>query len=195
MGSVGMESPQIIASDRGANLTSTLWNALASSLGTKIMHTMAYNPEANGIIKRLHRSPKISLTTKCLGRSWRKELPWVLLGLRMMPQAAFNASPAEVLYGQVLLPADVFQEKTNLTSPSDTQKIIERMMPAKTTYYVNRKMYIPQQAAECKICVHTGGCTQTPPPLSPAYSGPPHPPETTQVIPDDSRWKNDVGFH
>ncbi|XP_066980112.1 uncharacterized protein [Macrobrachium rosenbergii] len=46
--------PQITTNDRGANITSALWNALADSLGTKIIYTMAYNREANGIIERLH---------------------------------------------------------------------------------------------------------------------------------------------
>ncbi|XP_066940946.1 uncharacterized protein [Macrobrachium rosenbergii] len=41
--------PQFITSDRGVNFISVLWNEPANSLGTKIMHTTAYNPEANGI--------------------------------------------------------------------------------------------------------------------------------------------------
>ncbi|XP_066950705.1 uncharacterized protein [Macrobrachium rosenbergii] len=108
---------------QGANFTSTLWNALADSLGTKVIHTVAYSPEANGVIERLQRSLKASLTSRCQGRSWRKELPWVLLGLRTSPLEAFNTSPVGALYGQSLtLPVDVFQHPTRPTSPSYTRK-------------------------------------------------------------------------
>ncbi|XP_066953257.1 uncharacterized protein [Macrobrachium rosenbergii] len=41
--------PQYITSDREANFMSTLWSSLAASLGTKLIHTTAYNPEANGM--------------------------------------------------------------------------------------------------------------------------------------------------
>ncbi|XP_066974228.1 uncharacterized protein [Macrobrachium rosenbergii] len=63
--------PQIIMRNRGANFMSTLWNSLADSLGIKITHMTACNPEANSIIKRLHQSLKASLTTRCQGGSWR----------------------------------------------------------------------------------------------------------------------------
>lgn len=112
--------PQVITSDRGANFTSSLWHALADSFGTKIVHTTAYNPEANSIIKSLHQSLKSSLTTRCQGGSWGKEPPWVLPDLRTSPHAAFHASPAEALYGQALtLLADIFQHPTSPTTPSD----------------------------------------------------------------------------
>ncbi|XP_066982662.1 uncharacterized protein [Macrobrachium rosenbergii] len=122
--------PQIIMSDKGASFTSTLWNALTDSLGTKIAHATAYSPEAISIIERLHWLLKASLTARCQGGSWRKELPWVLLGLRTTLHVAFNASPGEVLYSQALtLPADVFQDQMSPTSSSDTRKAVERKMP------------------------------------------------------------------
>ncbi|XP_066937355.1 uncharacterized protein [Macrobrachium rosenbergii] len=110
----------------GSKLNPTLWNTLADNLRTKLIHTMSYNPEANGIIERLPQSLKASLTDRRQGRSRRKELPWVLLGLRTPPHTTFNASPAEALYGQLLpLPTDVFQYPTSPTSPSDTRKALE----------------------------------------------------------------------
>ncbi|XP_066946928.1 uncharacterized protein [Macrobrachium rosenbergii] len=138
--------PQIIMSYRAANFTSALWNTLANSLGTKIIHTMDYNPEVDGIIERLHRLLKASLTAGCQGRSWRKELPWVLLDLRTSPHVAFNTSPAEALYSQSLtLLADVFQHPTSPTSPSDTRKALEQIMPDKMTYHMARKVYVPSE--------------------------------------------------
>ncbi|XP_066957956.1 uncharacterized protein [Macrobrachium rosenbergii] len=139
--------PQIITSDRGgANFMSSLWNALADSLGTKIVHTTAYNPEANHIIERLRQSLKTSLTARCQGGSWRKELPWVLPGLRTSPHVAFDTSPAEALYRQALtLLPDIFQQPMSPTSPSDIHKALEQTMPAKTTYNMARKIYVSNE--------------------------------------------------
>ncbi|XP_066969240.1 uncharacterized protein [Macrobrachium rosenbergii] len=153
------EVPQVITSDWGGQLQYSLWHTLADSLGTKIVHTMTYNPEANGIIKRIHRSLKASLTARCQGRSWREELPWVLPDLRTSTHSAFNASPAEALYGQAIaLLADIFQHPTSLTSPSNICKALERIMPAKMTYNMAKKVYIPNELQNMK-CVHTSGRT------------------------------------
>ncbi|XP_066956911.1 uncharacterized protein [Macrobrachium rosenbergii] len=161
---------QIITSDRGANFTSTLWNNLANSLETKITHTTACNPKDNGIIERMHQSLKTLVTARCQGESWRKELSWVLLGLRTTTHMAFNTSPAEVLYNQVLtLPEDVFQERTNPTSPSDTQKVIEKIIPAKTTYQADREVFVPEDLQNVKYFIPVGARK---PHLFPAYSGP-----------------------
>ncbi|XP_066971780.1 uncharacterized protein [Macrobrachium rosenbergii] len=128
----------------------------------------AYNQEANSILGRLHQLLKASLTASCQGRSWRKELPWVLLGLRMTPHAAFNASPAEVLYGQGLtLPAVVFQDQKSPISPSDTQKAVERIMPAKTTYHLTRNVYTPNELQNTKYAFIRLDAHRPP-----AYSGP-----------------------
>ncbi|XP_066947115.1 uncharacterized protein [Macrobrachium rosenbergii] len=133
---------KIIMSDRGANLK------MSTSLALKA-----------------------SLTARCQVRSWRKELPWVLLGLRTTPHTAFNASPAEVLYSQALtLPADVFQDQTTPTSPSDTRKAVEQIMPAKTTYHVTRKVYVPSELQNAKYAFIRVDTLRAH--ISPAYSGP-----------------------
>ncbi|XP_066940967.1 uncharacterized protein [Macrobrachium rosenbergii] len=109
---------QIIMSCRGANFMPSLWNALTDSLVTKVTH--------NGLQPRSQR-----LTARCQGVIWRKELPWVLPGLRTSPHVAFDSSPAEILYGQALtLLADIFQHPTSLTSSSDICKALEQIMLA-----------------------------------------------------------------
>ncbi|XP_066960695.1 uncharacterized protein [Macrobrachium rosenbergii] len=130
-----------------------------------------HNSEANGIIERLHRLLKASLTAGCQGRRWRKELPWVLLDLRTTLHAALNTSPAEALYGQALtLPADVFQDQTSPTFPSDTRKAVERKMPATTTYHGTREVYVPSELQNAKFAFIRVDAHRAP--LSPAYLGP-----------------------
>ncbi|XP_066963977.1 uncharacterized protein [Macrobrachium rosenbergii] len=164
--------PYIITSSSwGVNFMSTLWNSLADNLGAKIIHTTAYSPEANGIIKRLHRSLKASLTARFQGGIWRKELPLVLLGLKTSPHTALNISPAEALYGQSLtLPADTFQHTMSPASPSDNRKAFERIMPAKATYHIARKVYIPNELQNAEYAFIWVDAHRIPP-HSPDYLG------------------------
>ncbi|XP_066947125.1 uncharacterized protein [Macrobrachium rosenbergii] len=106
---------------------SALWSSLATSLGTKIKHMAAYNPEANGMIEQFHCPLKAVLKTKCQDRRWRKELPWILLGLRTVPHAAFSTSPVEALYRQsIAIKADVFQKTTGPTTPTDVCRALNK---------------------------------------------------------------------
>ena len=75
--------PEHITSNRGSSFTSLLWMSLNKLLGSTTHHTMAYNPEANGMVERLHRTLKAALIARCTDSSWfhRSLLPWVLLGL------------------------------------------------------------------------------------------------------------------
>ena len=163
--------PETIVSDRGTNFTSHLWEALAESLGTRLHHTTAYNPEANGLIERFHRSLKASLMARCQGPHWSRNLPWVMLGLRTTPHAALNASPAEALYGQALrIPADVIPDSSEPQALHDIKKNTENIIPAKKSYADCVKRNIPPklnttQHVFLRIDHHR-------PPLSPPYAGP-----------------------
>ncbi|XP_064106850.1 uncharacterized protein LOC135215828 [Macrobrachium nipponense] len=49
-------------------------------MGTSLHATTAYNPAANGMVERVHRSLKASLMARCTGEDWKSQLSWVLLG-------------------------------------------------------------------------------------------------------------------
>ncbi|XP_066982190.1 uncharacterized protein [Macrobrachium rosenbergii] len=70
----------------GPAFLSELWSALAQLLGTTHHTTAAYNPAANGLVERFHRSLKASLMARCTTEDWKHQLPWVLLGLRTTPE-------------------------------------------------------------------------------------------------------------
>ena len=144
--------PEEITTDRGSTFTSSLWTELAESLGTSIHHTTAYNPEANGVVERLHRSLKAALMARCTGPSWHTQLPWVLLGLRTAPHKALGASPAEAVYGKALtIPADVFKDLNAAEKPFEINKSVKRFLPGKRSFLANRKTFIP---ADLKTCDH-----------------------------------------
>ncbi|XP_064120243.1 uncharacterized protein LOC135224849 [Macrobrachium nipponense] len=100
--------PDEITTDRGPVFLSELWTTLARLMGTSLHPTTAYNPAANGMVERVHRSFKASLMARFTGENWKSQLPWVLLGLRTAPRANGEASPAEKVYGEPLTVPDEF---------------------------------------------------------------------------------------
>ena len=100
--------PSDINSDRGVQFTSEIWRAIAESLGAKIHHTTAYQPQANGLVERFHRSLKAALRARLTTTAWMDELPWVLLGLRTMPKQDMGASVAEMEYGSPITVPGMF---------------------------------------------------------------------------------------
>jgi transposase InsO family protein len=74
--------PAYITSDRGAQFTSSLWQALCSLLSITHIQTTAYHPQSNGLVERFHRRLKDSLRARLAGSDWTSHLPWVLLGIR-----------------------------------------------------------------------------------------------------------------
>ncbi|XP_066943141.1 uncharacterized protein [Macrobrachium rosenbergii] len=94
--------PDRITTNRGQAFLSELWVALARLMGTTLHSTMSYNPAANGMVERAHRSLKAALMARCSNDSWKAQLPWVLLGLRTAPRAGSDVSPAEKVYGETL---------------------------------------------------------------------------------------------
>uniref|UniRef100_A0AAQ4R448 Integrase catalytic domain-containing protein n=1 Tax=Gasterosteus aculeatus aculeatus TaxID=481459 RepID=A0AAQ4R448_GASAC len=106
-------TPSDISSDRGAQFTSELWNAVAQSLGTKHHRTTAYHPQANGLCERFHRSMKASLRAGLKDGNWVDNLPWVMLGIRTAPKEDLQSSSAELVYGQPLrVPGDFVPTST-----------------------------------------------------------------------------------
>ena len=62
--------PSDVSSDRGPQFMSLLWQDLSDLLGTKLHHTTAYHPQANGLVERFHRSMKVSLRARCQSKTF-----------------------------------------------------------------------------------------------------------------------------
>ena len=162
--------PDIITSDRGTQFTSTLWEQLASKLGVTATHTTSYNPEANGIVERFHRSLKAALTAACRGSNWSEELPWVLLGLRTTPKEPDDISIAEKVYGDALrVPGDFFGSRKN-QSQQQLRQEVDKYIPCQPTFTDNRRRYTPPNLKECSHVFIRVDLKK--PPLSPPYTGP-----------------------
>ncbi|XP_066953189.1 uncharacterized protein [Macrobrachium rosenbergii] len=127
--------PDHITTNRGPAFLSELWSALARLLGTAHHTTTAYNPAANSLVKRFHRSLKASLMARCTSEDWKYQLPWVLLGLRTGPRADGALSAAERTYGEplVVLGKQVTEDRHN-PSVQGLRDTVGKFAPCKRTY-------------------------------------------------------------
>ncbi|XP_076066147.1 uncharacterized protein LOC143039788 [Oratosquilla oratoria] len=100
--------PDHVTSDRGTAFTLHLWTSLGPLLGTIIHHTTAYNPEAIGMVERLHKMLKTSLMFRSTQASW-----WVLFGLRTSSMHGLDALLVEMVYGDPLVIPDEFSPNTS----------------------------------------------------------------------------------
>lgn len=100
--------PTDITSDRGPQFVSELRSAMADRLEVKVHCTTAYNPEANGMCERFHRSLKAAFHASLKDGNWVDCLPWAFLGLRSVVKEHLGASPAELVFGQPLCVPEEF---------------------------------------------------------------------------------------
>ena len=164
--------PESIVTDRGTNFTSDLWHEVIKKLGIKLQHVTAYNPEANGIIERFHRTLKTALASSTVEADWSKKLPWVMLALHATPHAALGSSPSEAVFGKCpRLPADILPTPDPGYSPQEVSKITEAFMPPKQTYNAyTRQIRMPPKLLSCPFVYERIDSHRTP--LSPNYAGP-----------------------
>lgn len=147
--------PEEIVTDQGRQFESRLFNDLLKTLGIKRSRTTPYNPAANGLIERWHRTLKASL--KCNDqRNWVKSLPIVLLGLRSVFKPDLQATVSEMVYGKSLrLPGEFLiqsQSKPNPVSSSFTlefQNLMCQLRPVETSHHSNNQPFIFNQLRDC----------------------------------------------
>ena len=163
--------PVHITSDRGTSFTSGLWSSLTQLIGSTHHYTTAYNPEANGLVERMHRTLKAALISRCTDPSWLSHLPWVLLGLRTTPKEGYNVSSAEMVYGDPLVvPSEFFPENNSDPDLVRLRARVGQFAPLPQTYKVNRKIHVPDSLnSTTHVFVRVDSHR---PPLSPPYTGP-----------------------
>ena len=163
--------PSHITSDRGSSFTSQLWTALTKLIGATHHPTTAYNPEANGLVERMHRSLKAALMARCKDGTWTSQLPWTLLGLRTTPKEGVNVSCAEMVYGDPLVvPAEFFPSTPDSPDLARLRALVGKHAPYPQTYKNTRPTHVPASLDSAthvfvRIDSHR-------PPLTPPYQGP-----------------------
>ncbi|CAL9687999.1 unnamed protein product [Knipowitschia caucasica] len=168
-------TPSDLSSDRGAQFTSEVWNAVAGGLGVKLHRTTAYHPQANGLCERFHRSMKAALRASLTDGNWVDKLPWVMLGLRTAPKEDLQSSSAELVYGQALrVPGDFIPDAMRPWSATEQRSSLREVatgfVPVHTSQHCSPESRMPAGLRSASFVfvrhdAHRG-------PLRPPYDGP-----------------------
>ncbi|XP_066946106.1 uncharacterized protein [Macrobrachium rosenbergii] len=128
-------------------------------MGTTLHSTAAYNPAANGMIKRAHHSLKAALMARCTNERWKEQLPWVLLGLHTTPKANGGASPAEKVYGETLsVPGEFFPLLADTPLPR-LRELAQKLAPCHKTFTDRTITYSPPALDSCAyVFVRVDAC-------------------------------------
>lgn len=130
----------IITSDRGRQFVGELWNELWLLLGVQCATTLAYQPQQNGLVERLHRTLKASLMASLQNHhNWLDILPLVMLGLRSALKPDIGCSPAQLVFGEpIRLPHQFFSPTNALPNRDFVRNIstaIARLRPVPTSWH------------------------------------------------------------
>ena len=167
--------PAQITSDRGPQFAGSVWAQLCLLLGIKQLMTTAYHPQANGLVERFHRSLKNSLRARLASDQWFWHLPWVLLGLRVVPRDADGESAAERLYGSPLAVPGQFLASEEPPAADFLQRLRSTMadfLPPAPVHCSppDPKVQLPAALQSARFVFVRDDAHK--PPLSPLYRGP-----------------------
>jgi hypothetical protein len=93
---------KMIISDRGSEFVALFWEQLHTSLGTHLIHSLAYHPQTDDQTKRVNQILEDMLRACVLEHkgSWDQNLPLVKFSYNNSYQESLKMAPFEVLYGQ-----------------------------------------------------------------------------------------------
>ena len=143
-------------------------------MGTNIHHTTAYNPAANGMVERTHRTLKAALMARCTGPNWRAQLPWVLLGIRTSPKEGLRVSPAEMVFGEPLVVPGEFFPSSNTAEDGNhlarLRQAVGKYRPCVQTHKTLPPQHLPKSLDACKFVFVRNDAHKSP--LTRPYRGP-----------------------
>ncbi len=94
--------PAEILTDQGTPFMSRLMADLCRLLKVKQLRTTVYHPQADGLVERFNQTLKQMLRRVVAEdkRDWDLMIPYVLFGIREVPQASTGFTPFELLFGR-----------------------------------------------------------------------------------------------
>ena len=137
--------PLYIISDKGTQFSSELLANLTKFLGVHQIRTSAYNPKANGMVERSHRTLKAALRAR--SGNWVDQLAFVLLGIRMRPDGDGSSAYARVTGEQPIVP-HILTEDVCMNDVVDSLNKVT--FPYKQPRSRETKHYIPPLLQSCE---------------------------------------------
>lgn len=116
--------PSAIISDRDRKFTSDFWTGMWEALGTKLLMTAAYHPQADGLSERKNQTVEIALRYHIYEHpesNWLDILPMLQWNLNSSYSAPIHSSPHEQLFG-FKLPGPL---EALAAAPEDAAKVAE----------------------------------------------------------------------
>ncbi|XP_067303559.1 uncharacterized protein [Pseudorasbora parva] len=94
--------PAQILTDQGTPFMSRMMADLCRLLKVQQLRTTVYHPQTDGLVERFNQTLKQMLRRVAAEdpRDWDKMLPYVLFGIREVPQASTGFTPFELLFGR-----------------------------------------------------------------------------------------------
>uniref|UniRef100_A0A8C1JRU1 Integrase catalytic domain-containing protein n=1 Tax=Cyprinus carpio TaxID=7962 RepID=A0A8C1JRU1_CYPCA len=133
--------PSQILTDQGTPFMSRAMADLCKLLQIKQLRTTVYHPQTDGLVERFNQTINQMLRRVAAEdkRDWDKMLPYVLFGIREVPQASTGFTPFELLFGwQPRDLLDVAREaweqqpavhRSTVEHVREMQERIDRVMP------------------------------------------------------------------
>ncbi len=122
--------PAEILTEQGTLFMSRLMADLCRLLRVKQLRTTVYHPQTDGLVERFNQTLKQMLRRLAAEdrRDWDQMLPYVLFGIREVPQASTGFTPFELLFGRQprgLL--DVAKEAWEHQQPTPHRSLVEHV--------------------------------------------------------------------
>ncbi|KAI2646018.1 Retrovirus-related Pol polyprotein [Labeo rohita] len=122
--------PSEILTDQGTPFMSRLMADLCRLLRVKQLRTTIYHPQTDGLVERFNQTLKQMLKRVAAEdrKDWDLLIPYVLFGIREVPQASTGFTPFELLFGRQPrgLP-DVAKEAWEQQQPAPLRSAIEHV--------------------------------------------------------------------
>jgi hypothetical protein len=93
--------PKMIVSDQGSQFVAGFYEQLHASLGTHLVHSLAYHPQTDGQAERVNQILEDMLRAYVMENqgSWNKNLPWAEFLYNNSYQESLKMAPFKGLYG------------------------------------------------------------------------------------------------
>ena len=170
--------PTTIVSDNGREFRSNEFSSFCAYLGINHKFTMAYHPQCNGIVERVHRTIRVAFRALDDSNSWADVLPLVILAINNQVCDDNSFTPYQMVFGQAArLPGTFFfNEDVDCDNPLQPIKEVQ-IFQENMRYFqrTSRQQEIPNPYVNCDLFTvpevllrDNGNLT----PLSRLYAGP-----------------------